>query len=105
MGEIYSKEKLLKKTIRSLPVRFRAKVVVIEEAKDVTKMSFDDLVGSMQTYKMNLDATSKDKGLALKADIDSSESTSYSEEQIMMFTRKFGKLLRKSGKTPRRKSR
>lgn len=66
LGEIYSKEKLVKKTIRSLPVRFRAKVAVIEEAKDVTKMSFDDLVGSMQTYKMNLDATSQRQRLGTK---------------------------------------
>lgn len=46
-GEPYSKEKLMRKTLRSLPMRFRPKVAAIEEVKDVTKLSLDDLLGSL----------------------------------------------------------
>lgn len=41
----------------------QAKVATIEEAKDMTKMIQDDLLGSLQTYKMNLDTLSKDKSI------------------------------------------
>lgn len=53
--------------MRSLSMRFRAKVATIEEVKDVAKITLDDLLGSIQTYEMNLKAQAKDKGITLKA--------------------------------------
>lgn len=35
-------------------MRFSAKVATIEEAKDVTKMILDDLLGSFLSYEMNM---------------------------------------------------
>lgn len=46
LGEKYSEEKLVHKALRSLPTRFCPKVVAIE-AKDVTKLALDDLLGSL----------------------------------------------------------
>lgn len=59
---------------------------MIEEALDVTKMTLDDLLGSLQNYEMNLNAQSKYKGLALKAEVNIPENPPYSEEEIMMLT-------------------
>lgn len=54
LGETYLEEKLVKKILRSLPMRFGAKVVAIEESKDVAKMTLDDLLRSLQAYEINL---------------------------------------------------
>ncbi|KAI5648346.1 hypothetical protein M9H77_34351 [Catharanthus roseus] len=48
-------KKLVQKALRSLLARFRPKVAAIEEANDVTKLSFDDLLGFLRTYEKNLD--------------------------------------------------
>jgi uncharacterized coiled-coil DUF342 family protein len=46
--------KLIQKIIRSLPKRFRTKVTTIEESNDLEEMKIEELVGSLQTYKLSL---------------------------------------------------
>ena len=46
--------KVVRTILRSLLERFRAKVTVIEESKDIDSMRLDELVGSIQTYEMTL---------------------------------------------------
>lgn len=83
-----TKEKLVNKTLRSLPMRFNAEVVAIEEGKDMTKMTLYDLLSSLQTYEMNLNTQSKDNDIVLKAEVSTLINTSYFEEE-----RNFGKLV------------
>ena len=45
---------MVRKILRSLPDRFRAKVTTIEESKDVDSLKIDELVGSLQTFEMTL---------------------------------------------------
>jgi len=40
------------KVLRSLPVRYDAKVSIIEENRDSTKMKMDELHGSLIAYEM-----------------------------------------------------
>ena len=47
VGEKYDGTKLERKTLRSLPDRFAHKATAIEEAKDVTIMHLDELMGSL----------------------------------------------------------
>ena len=54
LGERFSEEKLVRKTLRSLPRRFTYKVTTVEEANDILKMKFEELIGSLRTFKMNL---------------------------------------------------
>ncbi|MDD0213341.1 hypothetical protein PSY81_23325, partial [Shigella flexneri] len=61
LGEKFSDEKLVRKTLRSLPKRFAYKVTAIEEAKDVRKMKLEELIGSLRTFEMNLDEEKGDK--------------------------------------------
>lgn len=49
--------------------KVQCKIAAIEEGKDMTKMTLDDLLGLLQTYEMNLNVKSKDKGIALKAEV------------------------------------
>lgn len=67
-------------------MRFCVKVPAIEEAKDVSKKTIDELWGSLQIYKINLNAQTKDKGIALQAEVNSPENVPYAKEEIMMQT-------------------
>ena len=53
-GEKCSDTKLARKTLRSLSERFAYKVTAIEEARDVNTMKLDELMGSLQTFELNL---------------------------------------------------
>ena len=53
--------------MRSLPKRFRPKVIAIEESNDINSMRDDELVGSIQTYEMTPPSSQKPKDFAFKA--------------------------------------
>ncbi|RVW80483.1 hypothetical protein CK203_052873 [Vitis vinifera] len=54
LGERISNSKVVRKILKYLPERFRAKVTTIEEYKDVDSLKIDELVGSLQTFEMTL---------------------------------------------------
>ena len=54
LGEIYDQPKLVRKILRSLTENFRPKVTVITESKDVDSIPVDELVGSLQSYELDL---------------------------------------------------
>ena len=61
LREKYSDIKLVRKTLRSLPERFAYKVAAIEEARDLNTMSLKELMGSLQTFELNLKMNKKKK--------------------------------------------
>ena len=46
---------------------FRPKVTAITESKDVDSIPVDELIGSLQSYELDLPKTSKSKSMALKS--------------------------------------
>ncbi|KAI3448824.1 hypothetical protein Pfo_005489 [Paulownia fortunei] len=84
LGKKYSNFKLVRKALRSLPERFAYKVTAIEEARDIENMKLDELMGSLQTFELNLNHNMRDK----VDDDDISES-------VALLTKNFGKFLRK----------
>ena len=67
LGESIPNSKVVRKILRSLLEKFRAKVTAIEESKDVDSLKVDELVGSLQTFEMTLGSLKKSKGIALNA--------------------------------------
>ena len=65
LEEKYLDTKLVKKTLRSLPERFAYKVIAIEEARDVSTMKLDELMGSLHTFELNLKQNKKEKSISL----------------------------------------
>ena len=57
---------IVRKILRSLPESFRAKVTAIEEHKDLDDIKVQELIGSLQTYKLSLPNQRKSKSLAFK---------------------------------------
>lgn len=47
LGEKMSEEKLVRKILWSLPKKFDMKVMAIEEAKDLSNIKVDELIGSL----------------------------------------------------------
>nr|GEV09686.1 E3 ubiquitin-protein ligase BRE1A-like [Tanacetum cinerariifolium] len=73
----YSSKNHVRKFLRALPLKQRAMVTTIEEAKDLATLPLDELIGNLKIYEMVLDnngvasKTTKEKvkSLALKAKV------------------------------------
>ena len=61
LGGIYDQLKIVRKIFRSLTENFRPKVTAITESKDVDFILVDELVGSLQSYELDLPKTNKSK--------------------------------------------
>ena len=55
--------KIVRKILQSLPESFCAKVTAIEESKDFDDIKVQELIVSLQTYKLSLPSQRKSKSL------------------------------------------
>ena len=99
LGKTISKPKIVRKVLRSLPERFRAKITAIEELKDIDKIPLTKMVGNLQTYKLGLTRigkTGKGKSMALKAKSSEIDESSDDEDSKMKsyITRQFKKFMK-----------
>ncbi|GKE38838.1 zf-CCHC domain-containing protein, partial [Tanacetum coccineum] len=109
LDESYSSKNYVRKFLRALHPKWRAKVTTIEESKDLTSLSLDELIGNLKVHEMII---KKDfeivkekverKSLALKARKESSDEeclTSGSEdEEYAMMVRDFKKFFKRRGR-------
>ncbi|KAL6334312.1 hypothetical protein AAG906_014713 [Vitis piasezkii] len=54
LRKTYTKVEKVMKILRSLPRKWETKVTAIQEAKDLTKLSLEELIGSLMTYEIEL---------------------------------------------------
>ena len=86
-GESIAESKIVRKSLRSLPETFHAKITVIEEVKDIDQIPLTELVGNLHTYEMELGSMGKggrSKNLALKGieeEIKDSKDENESEDE------------------------
>ncbi|GJY65929.1 zf-CCHC domain-containing protein [Tanacetum coccineum] len=91
LDEGYSSKNYVRKFLRALHPKWRAKVTTIKESKDFTSLSFDELIGILKVHEMVIKkdseivkAKGERKSLALKAKKESSDEeclTSGSEDE------------------------
>nr|GEV38172.1 retrovirus-related Pol polyprotein from transposon TNT 1-94 [Tanacetum cinerariifolium] len=109
LDEGYSSKNFVRKFLRALHPKWREKVVAIEESKDLTSLSLDELIGNLKVHKMIIKKDFKivkekvkRKYLALKAKKESSDeecSTSRSkDEEHAMTVRDFKKFFKRRGR-------
>nr|GEW91168.1 alpha/beta hydrolases superfamily protein [Tanacetum cinerariifolium] len=79
-SEGYSSKNYVRKFLRALHPKWRAKVTMIEESKDLTSLSLDELIGNHKVHEMIIKKDSEivkekveRKSLALKAKKESSD--------------------------------
>jgi len=54
-GKTYTNANIVSKVLRSLPKTWEAKVTVIREAKDLTKLPFKEIISSLITHEITMD--------------------------------------------------
>ncbi|GKE59359.1 zf-CCHC domain-containing protein, partial [Tanacetum coccineum] len=86
----YSSKNHVRKFLRALPFKWKAKVTAIEETKDLATLPLDELVGNLKVYEMILEndevvskTTTKEKvkSLALKAKVTREQTSDDSDSQ------------------------
>ena len=104
LGEIYNQPKIVRKILRSLTEDFRPKVTTIIESKDVDSIPVDELVGSLQSYELDLPKTNKSKSMALKL-VDDVEVGGFDDKlsttEIACLPKNFRNFLRNSNRMAR----
>ncbi|CAJ2671533.1 unnamed protein product [Trifolium pratense] len=109
LGEKIPEEKLVRKMLRSLPKKFDMKVTAMEEAKNISEMKLDELVGSLQTYESVANGRSekKNKSIAFSSKNneeeleDEEESNESISEAMVLLGKQFNKVLKRMDKRPR----
>lgn len=85
LGKDFSKGEMTRKILRSLTEDWEEKTTAIEEAQDLTKLSVEELMGSLMTYEIQMkDRKEKrvKKSLGLHAVTNSIKGDSDIEEQL-----------------------
>ena len=54
LGRVISEDEIVKRLLRSLSKSWRSTVVAIREAKDLNKISLDEICGSLLTYEQEV---------------------------------------------------
>ncbi|GJT05583.1 zf-CCHC domain-containing protein, partial [Tanacetum coccineum] len=109
LDEGYSSKNYVRKFLRVLHPKWRAEVTTIEESKDLTSLSLDELIGNLKVHEMIIKkdfeivkGKGERKSLSLKAKKESSDgecSTSGSEdEEYAMAVRDFKKFFKRRGR-------
>ncbi|GJX76184.1 hypothetical protein Tco_0322995 [Tanacetum coccineum] len=108
LDEGYTSKNYIRKFIRALHPKWRAKVTAIEESKDLTSLSLEELIGNLKIHELIIKkdfeivkGTREMRSLALKAKKESSDeesSTSGSEdEEYVMAVRDFNNFFKRRG--------
>ena len=107
LDEIYDQPKIVRKILKSLTEDFRPKVTVITKSKDADSIPDDELVGSFQSYKLDLPKTNKSKSMALKS-VDDIDVNGFDDElsaiEITYLAKNFRNFLRNNNKRVRGKN-
>ncbi|GJX15180.1 zf-CCHC domain-containing protein [Tanacetum coccineum] len=110
LDEGFSSKNYVRKFLRALHPKWRAKVTTIKESKDLSSLALDELIGNLKVYELVIEKYSKIyKGqkervmsIALKAKKKSSNDetlTSESDdEEYAMVVRNFKKFFKRKGK-------
>ncbi|GJR82356.1 hypothetical protein Tco_0153141 [Tanacetum coccineum] len=114
LDEGFSSKNYLRKFLRALHLKWRAKVTAIEESKDLSSLALDELIGNLKVHEVVMKKDSeiykskkeRIKSITLKAKKESSDdetSTSESnDEEYAMAVRNFKKFFRRKGKFVRK---
>ncbi|GJX25464.1 retrovirus-related pol polyprotein from transposon TNT 1-94 [Tanacetum coccineum] len=90
LDESYSSKNYVRKFLRALHPKWRAKVTAIKESKDLTSLSLDELIGNLKVYKM-----------IIKKDSEICSTSGSEDEEYAMEVRDFKKFFKIRGRSVR----
>ncbi|GAV77425.1 zf-CCHC domain-containing protein/UBN2 domain-containing protein [Cephalotus follicularis] len=97
LGKTYPNQELVRKILRYLPKSWTPKVTAIEEAKDLTTLPLEQLLGSLMTHETTLknhknEETKKMKPVSLRTSKEENESDE--DGHMALITKQFKKFLK-----------
>ncbi|GJT40860.1 hypothetical protein Tco_0940725 [Tanacetum coccineum] len=110
LDEGFSSKNYVRKFLRAIHPKWRAKVTAIKESKDLTSLSLDELIGNLKVYKVIIKKDSEmvkgkreqNRSLALKAKKESSNEDSLTsdseDEEYAMAVRDFKNFFKRQGR-------
>ncbi|GKC07412.1 zf-CCHC domain-containing protein [Tanacetum coccineum] len=110
LNEGFSNKNYVRKFLRALHPKWRAKVTTIKESKYLTSLSLDELIGNLKVYEVIIKKDSEmvkgkreqNRSLALKAKKESSDedSSTYDseDEEYAMAVKEFNKFFKRRGR-------
>nr|GEW53701.1 DUF4219 domain-containing protein/UBN2 domain-containing protein [Tanacetum cinerariifolium] len=113
LDEGFSSKNYVRKFLRALHHKWRAKVKTIEKSKDLSSLTLDELIGNLKVHEVVMKKDSKIykgkkesvKSIALKAKKESSDdetlTSKSNDEEYAMAVRNFKKFFRRKGKIVR----
>ncbi|GJS85119.1 hypothetical protein Tco_0751660 [Tanacetum coccineum] len=87
LDEGFSSKKYVMKFLRALHPKWHTKVIAIEESKDLTSISLDELIGSLKVYEAKKESSDEDSSI-----------TDSEDEEYSMAVRNFKKIFKRRGK-------
>ena len=107
LGKSFATEELVRKILRFLPQSWEAKVMAIQEATDMKKITLDELIGNLQAYELRRhfqqkEEIKKDQGIVLK--VMEEDSSDLDVEEMAMITHKFKKFFKKAKENSKKKN-
>ncbi|GJU05530.1 retrovirus-related pol polyprotein from transposon TNT 1-94 [Tanacetum coccineum] len=113
LDEGFSSKNYVRKILRALHPKWRAKITAIKESKDLTSLSLDELIGNLKVYEVRIKNDSEmvkgkreqNRSLALKAKKESSDEDSLNsdseDEEYAMAVKEFQKFFKRRGRFAR----
>ncbi|XP_070032919.1 uncharacterized protein [Nicotiana tomentosiformis] len=103
LEKVFTSEELVSKVLRILPASWESKVTTIQEAKELDKISLDELVENLKTYEMRKIELSKeepkrDTALVLKASEEDDSDNDDSELAMFAKFKRFMKSFKSASK-------
>ncbi|XP_070043110.1 uncharacterized protein [Nicotiana tomentosiformis] len=104
LGEIIPRNKLVRNILSVLPNSWESKVNAIIKAKDLQKLTMDELVGNLKTYEMKKKKDNerrepkREKNLVPKTDNNDSGGE---DADMAYLTKRFQKMVRRNGGIPK----
>ncbi|GJY14221.1 hypothetical protein Tco_0383530 [Tanacetum coccineum] len=110
LDEGFFSKNYVRKFLRALHLKWRAKVTGIEESKDLSLLALDELIGNIKVHEVVMEKDSeiyrgkkeRVKSIALKAKKESSDDETLTsgsdDEEYAMAIRNFKKFFRRKGK-------
>ncbi|GAV61284.1 UBN2 domain-containing protein, partial [Cephalotus follicularis] len=97
LGKSYPNQELVRKILRCLPKSWKPKVTAIEEAKDLSTLPLEQLLGSLMTHETTMKnhehvEVKKKNSIAFKASKEDSESDE--EGDVALITSQFKRFLK-----------
>ncbi|XP_074298561.1 uncharacterized protein LOC141629461 [Silene latifolia] len=91
LGRTFPTEDIARKVLRSLTKKWRPKVTVMEECRDLTNLSYQELIGALMAHELTLNSdeaeTSTRKSMALASENNESDL----EDETVLFAKRFRK--------------